>query len=138
MARDFYAWFPLDLPSLPSVRRLRRRLGPGAVLMYSELRIMAATAYQYGQHAEVADVLDQCADWGMDEAGASKALGAMADARLIDPSALGEGFIGIEDVAERAQYLQKKAEAGRRGNEKRWGKKDEGECATGSQTKSAV
>ena len=115
MARDFYAWFPLDLPSLPSVRRLRRRFGPGAVLMYYELRIMAATAYQYGQRAEVADVLDLSADWGMDEAGAAECLRAMADARLIDPGALEAGFVGIEDVAERAAYLQGKAEAGRSG-----------------------
>lgn len=135
MARDFYAWFPLDLPALPSVRRLRRHMGPLAVLMYYELRIMAATAYQYGQHAEVADALDQCADWGMDEAGASECLRAMADYRLIDPAALEDGFIGIEDVAERAQYLQKKAEAGRKGNEKRWGTK-KGGGESDSQTES--
>ena len=119
MARDFYAWFPLDLPSLPSVRRLRRRFGPCAVLMYYELRIMAATAYQYGQHAEVADVLDLSADWGMDEARAAECLRAMADARLIDPGALEAGFVGIEDVAERAAYLEQKAEAGRRSGESR-------------------
>ena len=115
MARDFYAWFPLDLPSLPSVRRLRRRFGPGAVLMYYELRIMAATAYQYGQHAEVADVLDLSEDWGMDEAGAAECLRAMADARLIDPETLEAGFVGIEDVAERAAYLQQRSECGKRG-----------------------
>ena len=119
MARDFYAWFPLDLPSLPSVRRLRRRFGPCAVLMYYELRIMAATAYQYGQRTEVADVLDLSADWGMDEARAADCLRAMADARLIDPEALEAGFVGIEDVAERAAYLEQKAEAGRRSVESR-------------------
>lgn len=119
MARDFYAWFPLDLPSLPSVRRLRKRFGPCAVLMYYELRIMAATAYQYGQHAEVADVLDLSADWGMDEAGAAECLRAMADARLIDPGALEAGFVGIEDVAERAAYLQQRSECGKRGGRPR-------------------
>ena len=93
--------------------------------MYYELRIMAATAYQYGQHAEVADVLDLSADWGMDEARAAECLRAMADARLIDPEALEAGFVGIEDVAERAAYLQQRAERGKKGGRPRKTKSSE-------------
>ena len=127
MPRDFYCCFPFDLPGLPSVRRIRRKYGASGVLMYYELRIMVATAYQYGQHVELEDVIAGACDWDMTEAEAAGCLRDMADLRLIDASMLAEGLIGIADMAERAQYLAKKSEAGRKGNEKRW-KKNEKKC----------
>lgn len=119
MPRDFYCCFPFDLPSLPSVRRIRRKHGARGVLMYYELRIMVATAYQYGQHVELEDVLAGACDWDMTEAEAAGCLRDMADLRLIDASMLAEGLIGIADVAERAQYIAQKSDAGKRSGEAR-------------------
>ncbi len=118
MSRDFYVCMPFDLPALPSVRKLRRKHGPAGVCMYYELRLMVAASYQYQQHVEVEDVLEQCDDWGMDEGQASECLKDMADARLIDPTMLGDGIVGIYDLADRAQYIAKKAAAGSLGGMK--------------------
>lgn len=118
MPRDFYVSFPLDLPNLPTVRRLRRSHGSSGVLMYYELRILVAQALQYGQNVNVSDVLEISEDWDMDEDSAMECLATMAASRLIEPEALEDGFIGIEDVAARAVYLEKKADAGRKGGQK--------------------
>lgn len=118
MPRDFYTWFPLDLPSLPSVRRVRREFGAPGVLMYYELRVMVASSYQYQQHVEVADVLAMAGDWDMDEGRAAECLRKLADLRLIDASMLAEGLIGIADVAERAEYISQKSEAGKAGGKR--------------------
>lgn len=124
MARDFYCAFPYDLPALPCIRRLRREPGGlGVLLAYYELRMAVGQGYQYGQHVTVEDALAMGPDWGMDDAGVSDALGRMAGLGLIDAEMLGEGVVAMEDVAARQQYIMKRAEAGRAGNEKRWGKK---------------
>lgn len=116
MARDFYIPFPYDLPSIPAVRRLgRSEYGPRARLAYYDLRIYAGLSYQYGRTLALEDALSYADDWGMTEGEAAGAIRLMADLRLIDACMLEEGLIGVPDVAERALYLQKKAEAGKQG-----------------------
>ena len=116
MARDFYIPFPYDLPSLPAVRRLgRSEYGARARLAYYDLRVYAGLSYQYGRTMAVEDALSYAADWDMTEDEAAGAMRLMADLRLIDAGMLEEGLIGVPDVAERAQYLQRKSEAGKQG-----------------------
>lgn len=136
MTRDFYTPFPYDLPSLPAVRRLgRSQWGARARLAYYDLRVYAGLSYQYGGTLRLEDALSYAPEWDMTEDEAAGAIRMMAELRLIDPEMLGDGLIGVPDVAERAQYLMRKAEAGRLGNEKRWGKK-KSECACESQAES--
>lgn len=120
MGRDFYTPFPFDLPALPAVKRLGRgEFGARARLMYYDLRIYAGLSYQYGATLTVDDALAYAADWEMTEDEAARALGQMAGLKLIDPDALGCGLVGIADVSERAQYLQQRAECGKRGGRPR-------------------
>lgn len=120
MARDFYIPFPYDLPSLPAVRRLgRSAYGARARLAYYDLRVYAGLSYQYGQTLALDDALAYAPDWDMTEEEAAGAIRLMADLGLIDAGMLGEGLIGVPDVAERALYLRNKAEAGRKSGEAR-------------------
>lgn len=119
MARDFYIPFPYDLPSLPAVRRLgRSAYGARARLAYYDLRVYAGLSYQYGQTLALDDALAYAPDWDMTEEEAAGAIRLMADLGLIDAGMLGEGLIGVPDVAERALYLKNKAEAGKAGGVK--------------------
>lgn len=116
MGRDFYTPFPYDLPSLPAVRRLGRcAYGARARLAYYDLRIYAGLSYQYGRTLTVEDALSYAPDWDMGEDEAADCLRVMASLGLIDAGMLGDGLVGIADVAERAEYLRKKAEAGKAG-----------------------
>lgn len=117
MGRDFYAAFTFDLPSLPAIKRLRRsEFGARGVLAYYELRLAVAQAYQYGQHVEIDDALAMAGDWEMDEEQVARMLALMADIRLIDPSLFVEAnVIGIKEIAERQQYVQKRSECGKMG-----------------------
>lgn len=125
MGRDFYCAFPYDLPSLPAIKRLRRGpQGLKALLAYYELRMAVGQGYQYGQHVTVEDVEAMAPDWGLRDSDVGGLLQRLADAGLVDAELLGGGVVGMADVAERQQYLAKRAEAGKRGNEKRWGKKN--------------
>ena len=121
MARDFYAWVPLELLDTPAVRALRQR-DPRAVHMYLELWVRLAASYQHGQHVEAWMARAMAADWGMTADEAGEALDTMAALRLIDQSQYAEGLVGIAEVADRAQFLEQKAEAGRRSGESRRGK----------------
>ncbi len=127
MGRDFYCAFPYDLPSLPAIKRLRRGpQGLKALLAYYELRMAVGQGYQYGQHVTVEDVEAMAPDWGLRDSDVGGLLQRLADAGLVDAELLGDGVVGMADVAERQQYLMKRAEAGKRGMERRWGKKEPG------------
>lgn len=130
MARDYYCSFPLDLPALPTVRTIRRKLGPKGVLMYYDMRIAAAQCYQYNQHLMADDVVGMAADWDMTDDEAKASLVILAHHGLINAEALAEGWIGIEDVADRATYIAERSECGKRGGRKK--KADQDSAQDGS------
>ena len=119
MARDYYCDFPLWMPNDPAVLRLKARFGMAGAACYYELRAMLASAYQEGRRITSDDVPAMAFSWHMDPGEVREVLDEMASCGLVNGELWEGGVVGIEAVAERVAFKQKKAEAGRQGGRPR-------------------
>lgn len=120
MARGFYCPFPFDIAMDPSVLRLKAsKWGMAGVGCYYELRLMYGRAIQAGGHVTTEEIPGIAFGWRMSEDDVVDLLGFMAECGLIDASMWAEGLVGINDVAEDANYRRAKSDAGRASGESR-------------------